>query len=180
MEEWRDIPGYERLYQVSNMGRVKSLRNNIILKPGKYPNGYLFAPLKVNQKQHNKMIHRLVANAFLSNPDQKQEVNHKDGNKQNNIVDNLEWVTRQENIRHAFLHNLIQIPVGKIRSDWKGTVNIYNQKGEFVGQVDTLMDAAEWVWENTKHKLSVADHIGHACKDNKAAYGLKFQRIKNK
>jgi hypothetical protein len=78
------------------------------------------------------------------------------------------------------LHNLIRIPRGKNRSDWNGTVNIYNQKGEFVDQADTLIDAAEWVWKNTKHKLSVADFIGRACKENMTAYGFKFQRIKNK
>lgn len=90
MEEWRDIPGHEGLYQVSNKGRVKSLRNNIILKPGKFPNGYLYAPLKVSGSQSNKTIHRLVASVFLPNPDQKKEVNHKDGNKQNNTIENLE------------------------------------------------------------------------------------------
>ncbi|MDR0629047.1 MAG: NUMOD4 motif-containing HNH endonuclease [Treponema sp.] len=90
MEEWRDIPGHEGLYQVSNKGRVKSLRNNIILKSGKFPNGYLYAPLKVSGSQSNKTIHRLVASVFLPNPDQKKEVNHKDGNKQNNTIENLE------------------------------------------------------------------------------------------
>jgi hypothetical protein len=178
MEEWRDISGYEGLYQVSNTGRVKSLRNNIIRKLGKFINGYLFAGLKVNGEQHNKAIHRLVAEEFLPNPDKKREVNHKDGNKQNNNLENLEWVTRQENIAHAFLNNLIRIPGDKSRGDWKGVVNIYNQKGELIGQANTFVEAAEWIWENTTHKRSVASHICDACIKNGDAYGFKFKREK--
>jgi hypothetical protein len=179
MEEiWKDIEGYERLYQISDRGRVRSLRKNIILRPGKFPNGYLFASLKVKGKQCSKMIHRLVAEAFLSNPGRKKEVNHKDGDKQNNVIENLEWVTRQENIKHAFLHELIRVPGDKSRNDWNGYVNIYNQNNELVGQAASFIDAAEWVWKNTEHKISVASAIGKAYKENKTAYGLKFERIK--
>ncbi|MDR2774792.1 MAG: hypothetical protein LBC19_08635 [Tannerella sp.] len=79
MEEWRDIPGYEGLYQVSNTGRVKSLRNNIILKPGTQTNGYQFVILSVNGAKKQKMIHRIVAETFIPNPENKREINHKDG-----------------------------------------------------------------------------------------------------
>lgn len=110
-EIWKDIKGYEGLYQVSNLGRVKSLdtidrlhrkHKSNIKHQCNNGNGYLIVNLKHNGKQKNHLVHRIVATTFLENPDNKREVNHKDGNKQNNCVDNLEFVTRSENIKHAF------------------------------------------------------------------------------
>ena len=95
-EEWRPVKGYEGLYEVSNMGRVKSLHasQEIILKQGEYPNGYMGANLSKDGTANMKLVHRLVAIAFIQNPNNYEEVNHKDGNKKNNTVDNLEWCTR--------------------------------------------------------------------------------------
>ena len=98
-EEWRDIEGYEGLYQVSNLGRVKSLRdkNNkkreLILKPKTMRNGYLKVDLCKNGKQKTFTVHRLVATVFISNPKNFPVVNHKDENKLNNNISNLEWCT---------------------------------------------------------------------------------------
>lgn len=105
-EEWRDIAGYEGLYQVSNFGRVKSLnfgRTGVqkVLKTQKYPNKYVKADLRHNGTIHTKSIHRLVAEAFIPNLENKSDVNHIDGDKHNNRVDNLEWATRSENMRHC-------------------------------------------------------------------------------
>ena len=98
MEIWRDIEGYEGLYQVSNLGRVRSLNYNRTgkvqnMKLGTYPNGYKMVDLKKNKKRKAHLVHRLVAKAFIPNPnpDQLCEVNHKDEDKANNTVDNLEW-----------------------------------------------------------------------------------------
>ena len=104
-EIWKYIDGYEGLYKVSNLGRVKSLNyrrsgKERMLKPGNTGDGYLFVILYKNGKIKYFTIHRLVANAFLENPDHKSDVNHKDENKTNNRVDNLEWVTRKENINY--------------------------------------------------------------------------------
>ena len=101
-EIWKDIVGYEGLYQISNLGNVKSLNyrrtgKERILNPGNNGCGYLFVILCNNGKRKHFKIHRLVANAFLENPDNKSDVNHKDEDKTNNNVDNLEWMTRQEN-----------------------------------------------------------------------------------
>ena len=107
-EEWRDIEGYEGLYQVSNLGRVKSLnyrgcKGNIsILKPRLTKKGYETINLCKDGKVKNVRIHRLVAQSFISNPNNLPVVNHKDENKLNNNVDNLEWCTCQDNLLHSF------------------------------------------------------------------------------
>ena len=101
-EEWRDIKGYEGLYQISNLGRIKSLKDNHgkyrekILKPGN-SNGYFYVDLCKNSKGKLFKIHRLVAIHFIENPNNYPEVNHKDENSTNNCVDNLEWCTREYN-----------------------------------------------------------------------------------
>ena len=98
-EIWRDIEGYEGLYQISNKGRVKSLKwgKERILKPGITGSGYLKVLLCKNRMIKHIKIHRLVANAFIPNPENKPQVNHKDENKFNNSVNNLEWSTAKEN-----------------------------------------------------------------------------------
>lgn len=102
-EQWKDIPNYEGLYRVSNLGRVKSLRNNIYLKPSPDGSGYPMVCLCNKGKEKTTKIHRLVAENFLSKKP-NQQVNHIDFNKNNNRVDNLEWITHRENIDHAVLN----------------------------------------------------------------------------
>ncbi len=99
MEEWRDIPGYEGLYQVSSLGRIK--RNGRLKTFRKDRGGYLTVWLCKDSEQKNFKVHRLVAQAFIPNPENKRTVNHIDGYKHNNVVENLEWATHSENIIHA-------------------------------------------------------------------------------
>lgn len=106
-EQWKDVEGYEGLYQVSNMGRVKSFHHDKvhgrILKPKEHRDGYLQVDLYRGGKRKTQKIHRLVAEAFLgSRPSPDHEVNHKNGNKLDNRIENLEWVTHSENTTHAF------------------------------------------------------------------------------
>lgn len=115
MEEiWKDIEGYEGLYQVSNLGRVKSLErykeNHTKLQKIRekikrlriHTAGYLVADLYKENESKTFFVHRLVAQAFISNENNLPQVNHIDGNKENNRVENLEWCTNQENQKHAY------------------------------------------------------------------------------
>lgn len=120
MEEWRDIKGYEGKYQISNYGNVKSLEryditnhkvNEIIKRTEKNQRGYIRVTLENPHKKF--MVHRLVANAFIDNPYNLPQVNHIDGNKENNNVSNLEWCTRSDNLKHAYKENLIERRAGK-------------------------------------------------------------------
>jgi len=104
-EIWKDIEGYEGKYQVSNLGNVKSLNYNNygyekLLSPF-LNSGYLYVDLLINTKRRTFRVHRLVAEAFIPNSDNKPEVNHINEIKTNNRAENLEWVTRKENVNHG-------------------------------------------------------------------------------
>ena len=118
MEEWRDVIGYEGSYQVSNLGRIKSLDRIISRKDGKtfFKKGGILSiahnkrvniyevPLSIRGKRKMCKIHRLVADAFIPNddPNNKITVNHIDGNRSNNKAENLEWTSYSENLKHAY------------------------------------------------------------------------------
>lgn len=99
LEAWKPIKDYEGLYEVSNLGRVKSTRK--ILKPRDTPNGYYHVGLYKDKKRTEHYIHRLVAQAFLDNANGYREVNHIDENKKNNKVSNLEWCGRAYNVSYS-------------------------------------------------------------------------------
>jgi hypothetical protein len=115
-EIWHPCAGYETHYEVSNMGNVRSIKryannghNNGLrklpqkmLKPALSKSGYLIVSFSVDNTKSNQNIHRLVARAFIPNESNKPQVNHKDGNKQNNCLENLEWVTASENGLHSY------------------------------------------------------------------------------
>lgn len=97
--EYKDIIGYEGRYAISADGRVYSYLREIILRPEEVHNGYLRVNLRdENSVNRHYRIHRLVAEAFIPNPDNKAQVNHKNGNRKDNRVENLEWATPKENI----------------------------------------------------------------------------------
>lgn len=100
-EIWKDIEEYEDLYQVSNLGRVKRVNTDIILKGCKITTGYLKVNLYKNNIACGKLIHRLVAQAFIPNSENKPQINHIDENKTNNRFDNLEWSTAKENSNYG-------------------------------------------------------------------------------
>lgn len=150
MEIWKDVVGYEDKYQVSNLGRVKSkeryFNNNggyqkvnekILSQHNQYRknnNEYLIVNFSVKHKTINKYVHRLVAEAFLENYDDKLDVNHKDGNKQNNCVDNLEMMTRSENQLHAY--NVL-----KRKTNGKAILQ-YDLQGNFIKEFESACVAS--------------------------------------
>ena len=113
-EEWKDIKGYEGLYQVSNLGMVYSFKSNKYLKKLNNTGGYLRVQLCKHGKVTNQSIHRIVAEAFIPNPDNKPQVNHIDENKENNMVSNLEWVTAKENCNHGTRSKRLYKPIRAI------------------------------------------------------------------
>ena len=123
-EEWRDIVDYEGLYQVSNLGRVRSLITNKILKQQKDKNGYLFVGIRKNGKRKFKKIHRLVAEAFLDNPNNLPEVNHKDENKTNNVVSNLEYCDHKYNTNYGTRNIRSKISQSKTVVAYKNGVEV--------------------------------------------------------
>ena len=131
-EVWRDVKGYEGLYQVSNMGRVKSLGRKDrfgrvikerILEPAVTHNGYLRVGLHVDGKRKMLRVHRLVCEAFHENPDNKSEVNHVNEDKTDNRACNLEWSTRTENCNHGSRNERVakalSKPIGQFSLDGK-------------------------------------------------------------
>lgn len=110
-EQWKEINGYDG-YSVSNTGKIKSFRrksykeNGLTLTPETSYKGYEQVSLYKDGKKHQKLVHRLVAEAFIPNPENKPEVNHKDTDKSNNKVSNLEWSTSSENTIHAYKNGL--------------------------------------------------------------------------
>lgn len=97
---WKDVVGYEGLYKVSNTGDIFSTLLQRKKKPSTTELGYLVVTLRKDKVSKLVKVHRLVATAFIPNPESKKEVNHKDGNKVNNNVSNLHWCTRKENMKH--------------------------------------------------------------------------------
>ena len=102
MEHWKDVPGFEGLYQVSDQGRVRNVKRGKVLKPRTTPNGYQNVVIYRNGEPKALGVHRLVALAFIPNPGDKPEVNHRNGVKTDNHLTNLEWSTRSENQRHRY------------------------------------------------------------------------------
>ena len=131
-EIWCPIKGFEGLYEVSDQGRVKSIGygDDRILKPQRIKTGYLLVGLRKNREQKWYLVHRLVAQAFIPNPDNLPQVNHKDENKDNNFVHNLEWCDRKYNCNYGTRNQRISKPVlqftkdGELVKDWKSTNDV--------------------------------------------------------
>lgn len=141
-EIWMPVAGFDGLYEVSNYGRVKSLKRNTTrggIMKSHVNKGYEYVHLCKNGKHKNAKVHRLVAIAFIPNPEAKPEVNHKDENKLNNHATNLEWATPKENINHgtraARFAEKIRKPIvqcdmdGRPIREWPSSVSVERELG---------------------------------------------------
>ena len=176
-EIWRDIPWYEWIYQVSNIWNIRSLyyRNQFyitkkihILKPCIKKEWYKMVILNKSWFINWKLVHRLVAQAFIVNPDNKPCVNHKDWNKQNNCIDNLEWVTYKENLLHScnILWNKHWINLSK-------KVYQYDLQGNYIKTWDSSMNIQRQLWISQWN-------ISNCCNwKQKTALGYIWKHIRN-
>lgn len=165
-EEWRDVAGYEGRYQVSSMGRVKSLERKVpkgygertvkerILKPKTDRYGYLIVGLYAGGKIRTFLVHRLVCEAFRENPEGKPQVNHINEDKTDNRASNLEWCTAKENTNHGSRNERIaksrEKPIGQYKLDgqlikvWPSAIEVERQTEFSQGYI--------WGAANGKHK----------------------------
>ena len=145
LEKWRPVVGYEGLYEVSNLGRVKSLprkgtKGGILIPSYSNSKHYAHVPLTKNMKHKTASLHRIVAMAWIPNPENKPQVNHKNGIKSDNRVENLEWMTNLENMRHAIANGLNSAaPIGAIESRKRGVLQKLD--GEIVAMYRSIIDA---------------------------------------
>lgn len=178
-EIWKDVVGYEGLYQVSNLGKIKSLSREYchgnqygvrtkkidekIMKQQITAFGYCSVKLSKNKVCKHFQVHRLVAEAFILNPNNYPVVNHKDINKQNNCVDNLEWCTQKYNVLHANQHGLFENRIRKL----KKYIGQYDMEGNLIKLWDSARDAQKEL------KLKGYSNIRECCKGKrKTAYGF--------
>lgn len=152
--EWRDIEGFD-MYEVNNQGQVR--RKAQILKPGSIPSGHLTVALckgKGNGKPKSMYVHRLVALAFLENPNLKRVVNHKNGNPKDNQLNNLEWATHGENNTHAYRSNGRRAPgelkVAAVNDD--GEITMSFRSGAEAARVLNVTPHAIWSAINRQGK----------------------------
>lgn len=128
-EKIKDIAGFEGLYQVTTLGRIWSMRRKKFLTFFSEKKGYLTASLRKDNKEHYLSLHRIIGKAFIPNPENKPQINHKNGNKLDNRISNLEWCTARENIQHACNTGLNK--VFKIHTDDKYKICKAYQTGIF-------------------------------------------------
>ena len=166
-EEWKDIIGYEGYYQISNLGRVKSLEREVkcaynskrlvkerIMKCNKDKDGYLLVLLAKESKNKYFKVHRLVGIHYIDNPDNLPQINHKDENKQNNTVDNLEWCTNKYNNNYGTKNDKSKRPIIQLSLDYK-----------YICRYKSIVEASKKI--NKNHS-----HIVQCCKrQRKSAYG---------
>lgn len=165
---WKDISGYEGLYQISDEGQVRRILKSGKIKPVKSREGlYYTVSLSKHNVKKSFSVHRLVAETFLEKTEGKTEVNHKDGDKHNNCVDNLEWVTQKENLIHT-LEVLNHFPFGKPAKK----VNCLDaETGDLVAEFHSISEASRAVG-----KASARSSITLVCQGyQQTAYGYRWE-----
>lgn len=181
-ELWRPIKGYDGDYLVSNFGRVKSFKykNPKILKPGIDKDGYYKITLCKNNYLKTHKAHRLVGKAFIPNPENKAEINHKNGRKNDNNVANLEWVTPKENSQHAWQTGLKENVRKKLIIVYEANKTpVFSSKLNM--QFNSIVDAATYLqsnyFENTTLiclRTSIFNLLNNKVTKSKYDYGWEY------
>ena len=199
-EIWKPVVGYEELYEVSNFGRVRSLDridsnnhplNGVILKPYISNSGYLLVGLYKQQKRDRKLLHRLVAEAFIPNPENKPEIDHINTIKTDNTVflnedgsinyekTNLRWTTRKENINNPITKTKMRINARKPSKGKYGKkhhrskpIIQYDKEGNFIKEWDCANDVEQVLGISNKH-------IGSVCLGKRKSCGGYIWKYKN-
>lgn len=146
-EIWKDVKGYEGRYLISNFGNVQSVKSGKLLKVHTSHKGYVIVLLYKNQKSHTNQLHRLIAQAFIPNPNNLPQINHIDGNKQNNDISNLEWCDQHHNIKEAYRLGLMpriregSFVKGHQRNDTT-KINQYDLNGQFIKEWGSIKSAS--------------------------------------
>ena len=168
MEIWKDIDGYEGLYQVSNKGHVKSLKwgKERILRPVIDRYGYYYIMLYNDSVRKHFKLHRLVAQAFIPNPENKPQVNHKDENKLNNCVNNLEWSTAKENSNYGTRNERMGYSLSK-------PILQYSKSGDFIREWKSASEVEREFGINHSH-------IASCCRGKRKSSGNFIWRYKEK
>ena len=169
---WRPIKGYEGLYEISNLGKIKSNfrqgSTTDFLKISNNGNGYMMVRLCKNGKAKKYYLHRLLAQTFIDNPEDKPQVNHINENRSDNRLENLEWVTQKENNNHGN-HNL-NAAISKRSGKAKKIVQL-DLDGNELGRFDFLIEAAKTVNGNSINISRAARNI----RNRETAYGYKWR-----
>lgn len=178
-EEWKAVKGFEGLYEISNKGRLKRVSRDVLDQRGivqHFPEqllkgtlgvyGYMQTTLRKNRRKINVKIHKLVAEAFVENSNNKPIVDHIDGNKLNNNADNLRWVTNSENIINENTYNKFKENVTKVRKAERIPVYQLDDNYNIIKKFDCADDAA-------KELNCSAPLIRNACKANHKYYKAK-------
>jgi hypothetical protein len=142
-EVWKDIPGFEGLYQASNMGRIASIRYGFkLMSLVRNPTGYLQIAFRVNNSIKRGLVHVFVAKTFLDQCDGCTQVDHINHVKTDNRVENLQWISRSDNMKNNYSRGITS--VDKLRSKGK-RVELFDKNGKSIGIFDKLRDAAKYL-----------------------------------
>ncbi|QHZ59760.1 HNH endonuclease [Alteromonas phage vB_AmeM_PT11-V22] len=163
-EVWKDSLEFPENYEVSNLGKVRNKRGHILAQEHHKTNCYRVR-LCVSRVKYSRSVHRMVAEAFIPNPENKPEVNHIDGNRLNNMLENLEWNTRKENMEHATREGLISNPFGKEARNSKFVTKVFDMGGNLVAKCYGNQDLKDlgFDWRNVHAVLKGKQktHRGH-------------------
>lgn len=172
-EIWRPIEGFGGAYEVSNIGRVRNV-NGKILSTREVRGGYLRVSLSFKGKTYQRSVHRLVAYAFIPNPNGHPQINHKDEDKKNNVADNLEWCTAKYNSNYG-------TRLERLKGRLKKPIAQYDLDGNLIAIHPSLREAADAIGVKYVGGIGVAanrhvDRLGHL---HQIAYGFRWRYIQD-